>query len=169
MAKTTTKTTRATTAKKPAEAKSHYTDDALRERLKQQVMAGTKGGRAGQWSARKAQLLAHEYEAAGGGYTGAKSDAQKHLDKWGDEHWQTRDGAPAKRGKTMARYLPKKAWAELTPAERKATDAKKQNASRTGKQFVANTKVAKKVGAKARTAKAKPVLAKKRATKKKTA
>jgi hypothetical protein len=33
-------------------------------RLKQ----GTKGGKAGQWSARKAQMLAKEYKAAGGGY-----------------------------------------------------------------------------------------------------
>ena len=30
--------------------------------------AGTKGGKAGQWSARKAQLLAKEYKAKGGGY-----------------------------------------------------------------------------------------------------
>ena len=29
---------------------------------------GTKGGRAGQWSARKAQILARRYKAAGGGY-----------------------------------------------------------------------------------------------------
>ena len=30
--------------------------------------AGTKGGKAGQWSARKAQMLAKEYKAKGGGY-----------------------------------------------------------------------------------------------------
>lgn len=141
--KTATKKPKATAAKK-------YTDEALRERLKKRITAGTKGGRAGQWSARKAQLLAHEYEAAGGGYVGGRSGSQKHLKKWGDEKWQTRDGEPAKRGKTMARYLPKKAWDKLTPAERKATDAKKQAASKAGKQFVKNTKTAAKAGARAR-------------------
>jgi hypothetical protein len=130
-----------------------YDKPALRERLKSRIMKGTKGGRAGQWSARKAQLLAHEYEAAGGGYKGARSARQKHLKKWGEEKWQTQDGKPAKRGKTTARYLPKKAWDELTPAQRRATDAKKQKASRRGKQFVANTTSAARAGANARNSK----------------
>ena len=46
----------------------NYTKPALRERLFKKIKAGTRGGKAGQWSARKAQLLAKEYEAAGGGY-----------------------------------------------------------------------------------------------------
>ena len=150
--KTAAKSTGKQTAKKSAvkSGERHYTDEALRERLKKEVIAGDKGGRKGQWSARKAQLLAHEYEAAGGGYTGVKTESQKHLEEWGDEHWQTRDGKPAERGKTMARYLPEKAWEELSPAERKRTDAKKKKASRTGKQFVKNTPKAAKAGAKAR-------------------
>ena len=41
-------------------------------------MASSKGGKAGQWSARKAQLLAQRYKAAGGGYTGGKSKTQKN-------------------------------------------------------------------------------------------
>ena len=45
-----------------------YTKPELRERIKNKVMAGTKGGKAGQWSARKAQLLAVQYKKAGGGY-----------------------------------------------------------------------------------------------------
>ncbi len=40
----------------------------MRKRLFRQIMAGTKGGRAGQWSARKAQLLAMMYKKKGGGY-----------------------------------------------------------------------------------------------------
>ncbi len=123
----------------PAE---HYTDPGLRERLKAEIIAGDKGGRAGQWSARKAQLLAHAYEAAGGGYVGPKSETQRHLDEWTAEEWTTRDGAPARRGKTTARYLPKEAWAHLSPAEREATDDKKRTASRRGRQFVANTDAA---------------------------
>jgi hypothetical protein len=119
-------------------AAAQYTDPALRERLKRRITAGTKGGRAGQWSARKAQLLAHEYEAHGGGYAGPKSDGQRHLEAWTHEEWTTADGAPARRGGRTARYLPKQAWEELTPAERRSTDRKKREAS-PGRQFVANT------------------------------
>jgi len=46
----------------------NYTKPALRKRLFNRIKAGTKGGKAGQWSARKAQLLASEYKKAGGGY-----------------------------------------------------------------------------------------------------
>ena len=46
----------------------NYTKPAMRERLFKKIKAGTKGGKAGQWSARKAQMLAREYKAAGGGY-----------------------------------------------------------------------------------------------------
>ena len=120
----------------------HYTDPALRDRLKDEVLAGDKGGRPGQWSARKAQLLAHAYEAAGGGYKGEKSPEQQHLHEWTEEKWTTADGKPAIRGETTARYLPEKAWEELTPAERRATDKKKRDASKSGRQFVANTEPA---------------------------
>ena len=51
---------------------------------------------------------------------------------------------------TTKRYLPKKAWAKLSPEERDKTDAKKRAASKTGKQFVANTDKAKKAGKAAR-------------------
>lgn len=46
----------------------NYTKPALRKRLFSKIKAGTKGGKAGQWSARKAQMLAKEYKSAGGGY-----------------------------------------------------------------------------------------------------
>jgi hypothetical protein len=46
----------------------NYTKPALRKRLFNKIKAGTKGGKAGQWSARKAQMLAKQYKAAGGGY-----------------------------------------------------------------------------------------------------
>ena len=47
----------------------NYTQPSMRKRLFERILAGTKGGKAGQWSARKAQLLAREYTKAGGGYT----------------------------------------------------------------------------------------------------
>ncbi len=46
----------------------NYTKPALRKRLFYAIKRGSKGGRAGQWSARKAQMLARRYKAAGGGY-----------------------------------------------------------------------------------------------------
>tara|TARA_R100000951_G_scaffold49618_1_gene41941 strand:+ start:1568 stop:1852 length:285 start_codon:yes stop_codon:yes gene_type:complete len=46
----------------------NYTKPALRKRLFNKIKAGSKGGKPGQWSARKAQMLAREYKAAGGGY-----------------------------------------------------------------------------------------------------
>ena len=46
----------------------NYTKPAMRKRLFNRIKAGTKGGRAGQWSARKAQMLASAYKKAGGGY-----------------------------------------------------------------------------------------------------
>ena len=45
-----------------------YTKPTLRKQLFQKIKAGDKGGSSGQWSARKAQILAREYKAAGGGY-----------------------------------------------------------------------------------------------------
>jgi hypothetical protein len=45
-----------------------YTKPTLRKRIFERIKAGNKGGASGQWSARKAQLLAREYKAAGGGY-----------------------------------------------------------------------------------------------------
>ena len=46
----------------------NYTKPTMRKRLFNKIKAGSKGGKPGQWSARKAQMLAKQYEAAGGGY-----------------------------------------------------------------------------------------------------
>ena len=46
----------------------NYTKPTMRKRLFKRILAGTKGGNAGQWSARKAQLLAMMYKKRGGGY-----------------------------------------------------------------------------------------------------
>lgn len=60
--------------KAPAKKKStvnsagNYTKPTLRKRLFNEIKAGSKGGKAGQWSARKAQMLAKRYKSAGGGY-----------------------------------------------------------------------------------------------------
>lgn len=46
----------------------NYTKPGMRKRLFNRIKAGDKGGRRGQWSARKAQMLASAYKKAGGGY-----------------------------------------------------------------------------------------------------
>jgi hypothetical protein len=59
-------------AKKKAKSKvneaGNYTKPTMRKRLFSKIKSGTKGGDAGQWSARKAQMLAKQYKDAGGGY-----------------------------------------------------------------------------------------------------
>ena len=46
----------------------NYTKPTMRKNLFNRIKAGSKGGNPGQWSARKAQLLASQYKAKGGGY-----------------------------------------------------------------------------------------------------
>lgn len=46
----------------------NYTKPGLRKRIFNRIKAGGKGGRPGQWSARKAQMTAAAYKKAGGGY-----------------------------------------------------------------------------------------------------
>ena len=128
----------------------NYTKPALRERIKNQVMAGSDGGKPGQWSARKAQLVAQKYRAAGGGYRGKPSKKQRSLKKWTKERWRTSDGAPAERPGGTRRYLPDAAWEKLTPEQRKATNRKKIEGSRSGQQFVPNTRNAARAGRQAR-------------------
>jgi len=55
-------------SKSKVNAAGNYTKPTMRKRLFNKIKAGTKGGNAGQWSARKAQMLAKEYKAKGGGY-----------------------------------------------------------------------------------------------------
>lgn len=129
-----------------------YDKPALRERIKDRIMAGSKGGKAGQWSARKAQLLAQAYEKAGGGYTGEKTTAQKNLTKWTKEDWGTKSGKPSVQGKeaTGERYLPKKAIKQLSKEEYAETTKKKREGIKKGKQFVPNTTKAKAASKRAR-------------------
>ena len=47
----------------------NYTKPTMRKNLFNRIKAGSKGGKPGQWSARKAQMLAKQYKAKGGGYT----------------------------------------------------------------------------------------------------
>ena len=72
----------------------------------------------------------------------ALAKSQQSLKKWTGEKWKTSDGKPSKGKK---RYLPAKAWAALTPAEKAATNKAKAAGNKKGKQFVKQPKsIAKK-------------------------
>lgn len=93
-------------------------------------------------------MMAKEYKNRGGEYNTPKKDqdeSQKHLSKWGEEDWQTKDGgANAKQQNgTQKRYLPKRAWEEMSEGEKERTDKQKQEGSKQGKQYVGNTPRAK--------------------------
>ena len=55
-------------AKSRVNQAGNYTKPGLRKRIFQRILRGNKGGNPGQWSARKAQMLALAYKRAGGGY-----------------------------------------------------------------------------------------------------
>jgi hypothetical protein len=55
-------------AKSTVNAAGNYTKPGMRKNLFNKIKAGSKGGDPGEWSARKAQLLAVQYKKAGGGY-----------------------------------------------------------------------------------------------------
>jgi len=115
---------------------------SLWKRIVASVKAGTKGGRAGQWSARKAQIAVARYKKSGGGYKGAKK-ASNSLSKWSKQKWRTSDGSKSEGKK---RYLPDAAWKALSPAEKRATNRAKASGNKQGKQFVKQPKnIAKKV------------------------
>lgn len=123
------------------------TDEGKWKRIVASVKASDKGGKPGQWSARKAQLATQRYKKSGGGYSGPKTEAQKSLSKWTKEEWGTKSGKPSTQGPkaTGERYLPKKARQALTSSEYAATTKAKREGTKAGKQFVKQPKsVAKK-------------------------
>lgn len=115
------------------------TDPKLWDKVKADVTEGDKGGRPGQWSARKAQMATAEYKKAGGGYRGGRSD-DNHLKQWTGEEWGTQSGHAS--GETGERYLPKEARESLTDAEYAASTAKKRADTEKGRQFSRQPKAA---------------------------
>jgi hypothetical protein len=112
-------------------------DPDLWEKVKDEITAGAKGGKKGQWSARKAQMAVQEYKKRGGGYVG-EPDEHNSLHEWTEEDWGTKSGKES--GKTGERYLPKEAREKLSDEEYKRTTAKKRADTKKGKQFSAQPK-----------------------------
>ena len=108
------------------------TNPELWDKVKEEVTEGEKGGKPGQWSARKAQMAVSEYKKEGGEYRGKKSD-DNHLVQWEHEDWGTKSGGESL--KTGERYLPKADREKLSDAEYGRTTEKKRADLRRGKQF----------------------------------
>ena len=107
-------------------------DPKLWEQVKAEITASDRGGRSGQWSARKAQLAVQEYKRRGGRYVGAKT-ADNSLETWTRQDWGTRSGKTSK--ETGERYLPRKARESLSASEYQRTTTKKRLDTQAGKQF----------------------------------
>lgn len=127
-------------------ATAKKTQPAKWKRIVASVKAGSKGGPAGKWSARKAQIATARYKKAGGGYKGAKSSSNR-LTKWSKQEWgYVTKGDEKKPRKKRGRYLPKKVRASLTKSQKAATNRKKRAASAAGKGKAKYSKaVARKV------------------------
>ena len=125
------------------------TKESMWKRIVASVKAGGKGGRPGQWSARKAQLATARYKKGGGGYKGKKSSSNT-LSKWSKQKWDyVSKGDKKKPRKKRGRYLPESVRKSLSPSEKSATNRKKRAASAKGKQ---KAKYSKKVAGKVRRA-----------------
>ncbi|MBB3019364.1 hypothetical protein FHR70_002429 [Microvirga lupini] len=123
------------------------TNSRLWETVKAKVTKSAKGGKEGQWSARKAQMAVAEYKKEGGGYEGRKT-SDNHLKQWQDEDWGTKSGRKSQ--ETGERYLPRKSREKLTDSEYKRSSDKKRADTRTGKQFSKQPRDVAKKAARAR-------------------
>jgi len=115
-----------------------YTKPDLRRSLKEEIKQSDKGGKPGQWSARKSQLLVQEYEKRGGGYKqDEKDEAAQSLEDWSEQDWQTQEGDErARKGDRTERYLPKAVWERLSDEEKREAERTKEQASKKGQQHV---------------------------------
>jgi hypothetical protein len=130
-------------------ATAKKTKEAMWKRIVASVKAGSKGGRPGQWSARKAQLATARYKKAGGGYKGKKSSSNK-LTKWSKQKWDyVSKGDKKKPRAKRGRYLPESVRKSLSSSEKSATNRRKRAASAKGRQ---KAKYTKKIAAKVRRA-----------------
>tara|TARA_R100000734_G_C3313594_1_gene104925 strand:+ start:303 stop:698 length:396 start_codon:yes stop_codon:yes gene_type:complete len=127
-------------------ASAKKTKPSLWKRIVASVKASNKGGRSGQWSARKAQLATARYKKAGGGYRGAKS-SDNSLSKWTKQKWDYVSKSDKKKPKSKrGRYLPESVRKSLSKSEKASTNKRKRAATKRGKQRAKYTKkIARKV------------------------
>jgi hypothetical protein len=128
-----------------------YTKPDLRRKLKEDIKQSDKGGKPGQWSARKSQLLVQEYEKHGGGYKeDSKDEAARSLEEWTEQNWQTVEGEGQARGDGITkRYLPEEVWNKLSDQEKREAERTKEKGSQSGEQYVDWTPAIKRAMAEA--------------------
>lgn len=141
----------------------NYTKPGMRKRMFQNIKSSNvQGTAAGKWSARKAQLLAKRYKAAGGGYkemggmvdmveslkSGGMKGPQMSLKKWSDQKWRTKSGKRST--DTGERYLPSSVIESMSPGQIAAENRKKRAANKAGK---GSAPYSKEVASKVRNAK----------------
>lgn len=104
------------------------TDPELWSRIVAKTKKGDRGGPAGVWSARKAQLAVAEYKSRGGKYKalGEKS-RDNSLTRWSKEDWGYIDNVKGNR------YLPAKVRRSLSSSEKRIENRRKREATRKGK------------------------------------
>lgn len=115
-------------------AKAERTDPQLWERVKRDITESDKGGRPGQWSARKAQMAVQEYKRRGGGYAeSGPAQEETDLHDWTAEAWGTKSGAESL--ESGERYLPRRVRMLLTEEEyRRSTARKRRDTQSRGRQ-----------------------------------
>jgi hypothetical protein len=104
----------------------------LWKKIVEQIKKSNKGGKAGQWSARKAQLCVKIYKERGGKYSGKKSNSNS-LHRWTIQKWRTKSGKPSLY--TGERYLPEKAIKRLSNKEYRITSMLKRKSVNNGVQY----------------------------------
>jgi hypothetical protein len=109
------------------------TNETMWRSIVSQVKSESVGGtKAGQWSARKAQIAVQRYKSRGGRYIGPKSKSNS-LVRWGAQKWRTKSGRPSHI--TGERYLPEKAIRHLSAEQYRRTSEAKRRSMRRGRQF----------------------------------
>lgn len=116
------------------------TNPVLWEKVKKEVLRGSKGGPPNKWSGRKAQLSTKLYKSRGGGYKGSKSKCNS-LTKWSREKWDYI--SPSSRKSKKGRYLPEKVRKSLSRKEKALEN--KLKGSRRGKWVKYSPSVLKKM------------------------
>lgn len=121
------------------------TNPVLWKSVVQSVKKSNKGGKPGQWSARKAQLAVKIYKSRGGRYSSKKSKSNS-LHKWTKEKWRTKSGKSSIMGPnpTGERYLPSKVIKQISSKEYNYSTKLKRLAIRKGKQYSSQPKSVKR-------------------------
>jgi hypothetical protein len=109
------------------------------------VKKSSKGGKPGQWSARKAQLAVKIYKSKGGSYSCRRS-SKNSLVRWTKQKWRTRSGKNSIVGTsaTGERYLPDHLIKRMSKKDYSYTSRLKRKAIKSRKQFSKQPKKIKK-------------------------